>query len=61
MSNVDFLIKNVSLPDGKVADIGITDGVISSVGKGSKDQATNSIDGSGFVALPGLADVASHL
>ena len=61
MSNVDFLIKNVSLPDGKVADIGITDGVISSVGKGSKDQATNSIDGSGCVALPGLVDLHTHL
>ena len=35
MSSVDLLIKNVSLPDGKVADISIKDGVITSVAKDS--------------------------
>ena len=61
MSSVDFLIKNVSLPDGKVADISIKDGVIKSVTKDSKQQAETVVDGSGCVALPGLVDLHTHL
>jgi len=61
MSDVDFLIKNVSLPDGKNADISIKDGVITSVAKDSKHQAETVVDGSGCVALPGLVDLHTHL
>jgi dihydroorotase len=61
MSSVDFLIKNVSLPDGKVADISIKDGVIKSVTKDSKQQAETVVEGSGCVALPGLVDLHTHL
>ena len=61
MSTNDFLLKNVSLPDGKIADITITDGVISEVAKDSKNTATTTIDGTGCIALPGLVDLHTHL
>ena len=61
MSTNDFLLKNVSLPDGKIADITITDGVISEVAKDSKNTATTTIDATGCIALPGLVDLHTHL
>ena len=61
MSAQDFLIKNVSLPDGRVADIGISGGLITSVSKDSKTEALTTIDATGCVALPGLVDLHTHL
>ena len=61
MSTNDFLLKNVSLPDGKIADITITDGVISEVAKDSKNTAATTIDATGCIALPGLVDLHTHL
>jgi dihydroorotase len=61
MSTNDFLLKNVSLPDGKIADITIIDGVISEVAKDSKNTAANTIDATGCIALPGLVDLHTHL
>ncbi len=61
MSTQDFLIKNISLPNGVVGDIAVKDGVITSVIKDSKLQAETIIDGTGCVALPGLVDLHTHL
>jgi dihydroorotase len=61
MNTNDFLLKNVSLPDGKIADITITDGVISEVAKDSKNTAATTIDATGCIALPGLVDLHTHL
>ena len=61
MTTADYLIKGVSLPDGKKTDIAIHDGVISSVGTGFKGEATNVIEGKDCVILPGLVDLHTHL
>ena len=61
MTTADYLIKGVSLPDGKKTDIAIHDGVISSVGTGFKGEANNVIDAKDCVILPGLVDLHTHL
>ena len=61
MTTVDYVIKGVSLPDGKRADIAIAGDVISSVGSGFKGEASNVIDAKDCVILPGLVDLHTHL
>ena len=61
MTTADFLIKGASLPDGKKADIFISNGVIASVGSGFKGEAQTVIDGKDCVVLPGLVDLHTHL
>ena len=61
MTTVDYVIKGVSLPDGKKADIAIASGLISSVGSGFKGEASNVIDAKDCVILPGLVDLHTHL
>jgi dihydroorotase len=61
MTTADYLIKGVSLPDGKKTEIAIHDGVISSVGTGFKEEATNVINAKDCVILPGLVDLHTHL
>ena len=61
MTTADYLIKGVSLPDGKKTDIAIASGVISSVGSGFKGEASNVIDAKDCVILPGLVDLHTHL
>jgi len=61
MTIADYLIKGVSLPDGKKTDIAIADGVISSVGSGFKGESKNVIDAKDCVILPGLVDLHTHL
>ena len=61
MKPADYLIKGVSLPDGKKADIALSDGVISSVSNGFKGEAKTVLDGSECVVLPGLVDLHTHL
>ena len=61
MTTADYLIKGVSLPDGKRTDIAIASGVISSVGSGFKGEASNVIDAKDCVILPGLVDLHTHL
>lgn len=61
MTTADFLIKGASLPDGKKADISITNGVIASVNSGFKGEAHTLIDGKDCVVLPGLVDLHTHL
>ena len=61
MTTVDYVIKGVSLPDGKKTDIAIASGLISSVGSGFKGEARNVIDAKDCVILPGLVDLHTHL
>ena len=57
----DLLIKNVSLPNGTVGNIAVSDGLIASVSVDSKTDAESVIDGTGCIALPGLVDLHTHL
>ena len=61
MTTADYLIKGASLPDGKKADISISNGVIASVGSEFKGDAKNVIDAKDCVILPGLVDLHTHL
>ena len=61
MTTADYVIKGVSLPDGKKTDIAIASGVISSVGSGFRGEASNVIDAKDCVILPGLVDLHTHL
>ena len=61
MTTADHLIKGASLPDGKKADISISNGVIASVGSEFKGDAKNVIDAKDCVVLPGLVDLHTHL
>ena len=58
----NFLLKSLTLPNGNVSDIEISDGVITAIGKSltSKDQSTQ-LDFAGRVVLPGLVDLHTHL
>ena len=61
MTTADYLIKGASLPDGKKADIAISQGVITSVGAGFKGEAHSVIEAQECVVLPGLVDLHTHL
>jgi dihydroorotase len=61
MTTADYLIKGVSLPDGKKTDLAIAGGVISAIGTGFKGDASNVIDARDCVILPGLVDLHTHL
>ena len=61
MTTADYLIKGASLPDGKKADIAISQGVITSVVAGFKGEAHSVIEAQGCVVLPGLVDLHTHL
>ena len=61
MSANDFLIKNISLPNGEIVNIGVKGDVITSISKESGGKAATTIDGTGCIALPGLVDLHTHL
>ena len=61
MSTVDYLIKNVSLPDGTKTDLAICDGLITSMSKNFKGEAQTIIEAQDCVVLPGLVDLHTHL
>jgi len=61
MSTADYLIKNVSLPDGKKTDLAISDGVITSLAESYIGEAQTIIDAQDCVVLPGLVDLHTHL
>jgi dihydroorotase len=61
MSTNDFLIKNISLPNGEIVNIGIKGDVITSISKESEAKAATTIDGTSCIALPGLVDLHTHL
>jgi dihydroorotase len=53
---VSWLIRNVSVLGGEPSDLYINDGVIT-----GPAEPTQTIDGTGLVALPGLVDLHTHL
>ena len=60
----EYLIKNVTLPNGEGADIAVKDGIFAGVGANAADAVSagaTTIDGNGLVALPGLVDMHTHL
>ena len=61
MSTVDYLIKNVSLPDGTKTDLAICEGLITSISKSFKGEAQTIIEAQDCVVLPGLVDLHTHL
>jgi dihydroorotase len=61
MTTADFLIKGALLPDGKKADISLSNGLIASVGPAFTGEALTVIDAKDCVVLPGLVDLHTHL
>jgi len=61
MTTADFLIKGALLPDGKKADISLSNGFIASVGPDFTGEALTVIDAKDCVVLPGLVDLHTHL
>jgi dihydroorotase len=56
-----YLIKNASLVGGDPTDLLVADGVISQVGSGLSTAGAEVIDADGWLALPGLVDLHTHL
>lgn len=54
-----LLLKNALLPEGRVADILIRDGVVSHTGAGQS--AGRVIDASGFIVVPAAVDLHVHM
>jgi dihydroorotase len=61
MNSVDLVIKGAKLPNGTVADICIQEQHVVDVVASFKGEATQVIDASGCVVLPGLVDLHTHL
>ena len=56
-----ILIKGTSILGNGTSDLLIDEGVITQIGENLKVDATETIDGSGTVLLPGLVDLHTHL
>jgi dihydroorotase len=56
---VPLVLKNVTLPDGRVKDISIGDGIVSHFGAGLARE--NAIDCTGYLVLPGATDIHVHM
>ena len=64
MTTVDALMTNCRLADGRLVDIGFTQGKIAIVGEGAAPALSNSVpalDIEGDLVLPGLVDGHMHL
>ena len=55
----DFVLAKATLPDDRVVDIKVVDGLIAEIGNGLS--ATEVIDCTGLRALPGFVDLHTHL
>ncbi len=56
---VDLLLENVTLPDGRVADIAVDRGLVRHVG--APLRACESVDCSRFICMPGAVDMHVHM
>ena len=61
MSNSRYLIKGAQLPNSKVVDLLIQDGLIASVGENLTAPDAEVLDANNCVVLPGLVDLHTHL
>ena len=62
MTQVNFLLKGLTLPDGSKSDIEISDGRIAAIAKSlPKGGGVVEIDLLGSIVLPGLVDLHTHL
>lgn len=61
MSAHRYLLKNATLPDGRVSDLLIADGLIASVAPDICDPEAIEIDIKASILLPGLVDLHTHL
>ncbi|MGJ8616338.1 MAG: amidohydrolase family protein [Sulfitobacter sp.] len=57
----DLIVKGGTLPDGRVADVGITDGVITAIDQLAEAQAGDVIDASGDLVSPPFVDPHFHM
>ena len=57
----DLIVKGGTLPDGRVADIGIADGVITAIDQLAEAQAGEVIDASGDLVSPPFVDPHFHM
>lgn len=56
----DLIIRQATLPDGKKADIGITEGRISEISRNLKGRSKGEVDASGLHISPGFIDAHVH-
>lgn len=57
---MEWILQNVTLPDGTAADIAIADGIIRSVAAPGSESASRYVDGSGLYASAGWIDMHVH-
>jgi dihydroorotase len=56
---LDLLLKNVHLPEGRIVDISVSDGIVAHAGAGGR--ADEIIDCTGLLVLPGAIDMHVHM
>jgi dihydroorotase len=59
LTEADLVIKNVRLPDGSVADLSVTAGLVSHIG--ASGRAGRVVDGRGKLCLPAAIDMHVHM
>jgi cytosine deaminase len=57
----ELLLRKVTLPDGRLADVGTRGGKIAAIGSLTEHPARRTVEGGGRVLTPGLVDAHIHL
>jgi len=57
----ELLLRKVTLPDGRLADVGTRGGKIAAIGALTEHPARRTVEGGGRVLTPGLVDAHIHL